>query len=138
MSGVLDHQGAIDANINVALGTDVAGGTSASMVDAIRYAELASKINSIHQKKTSSYLNFKKPFIYATLNGAKALKIDDKTGSLEVGKEFDAVIADVSASLESVFLENDSPDELLERFIHCSDPRSIKHVFVCGKQVFSS
>jgi guanine deaminase len=86
------------------------------MVDAIRYAELASKINSIHQKKTSSYLNFKKPFIYATLNGAKALKIDDKTGSLEVGKEFDAVIADVSASLESVFLENDSPGEILNDF----------------------
>jgi len=69
----------------------------------MRYAELASKINTINQKQTTSYLNFKKPFIYGTLNGAKALKIDDKTGSLEVGKEFDAVIADVSASLESVF-----------------------------------
>jgi len=81
------------------------------MVDAMRYAELASKINTINQKQTTSYLNFKKPFIYGTLNGAKALKIDDKTGSLEVGKEFDAVIADVSASLEPVFLDNDSPGE---------------------------
>ncbi|CBY07738.1 unnamed protein product [Oikopleura dioica] len=138
MSGVLDHQSATEANINVALGTDVAGGASASMVDAMRYAELASKINTINQKQTTSYLNFKKPFIYGTLNGAKALKIDDKTGSLEVGKEFDAVIADVSASLEPVFLDNDSPDELLERFVHCSDPRSITNVFVRGKQVFSS
>ena len=82
------------------------------MVDAMRYAEIASKVNTINQKKTSSYLNFKKPFIYGTLNGAKALKIDDKTGSLEIGKEFDAVIADVSASLETAFLENDSPGEI--------------------------
>ena len=38
--------------------------------------------------------------MYGTINGARSLGIDNITGSLETGKNFDAVIADPAISTE--------------------------------------
>ena len=52
------------------------------------------------------------------------------------GKEFfDAVIADLTFVTAAEFLDDDTEEELLERFIHVGGPLSIRNVFVNGKEV---
>ena len=38
----------------------------------------------------------------ATINGAKLLKIDDKVGSIEEGKEADIIIVDIEPKLDNI------------------------------------
>jgi len=54
-----------------------------------------------------------------------------KIGSLEVGKQFDAYIADIN-SIPSVFLENETEEQKFERFIRTGKENHIKSVIVDG------
>ena len=62
-------------------------------------AQRVCKTQAFYNKSQNhNYVNYRRAFIYSTLNGAKALGIDHKTGSLEVGKSFDACIGSVRKS----------------------------------------
>lgn len=135
VSGFFNAQTTSESGVNIALGTDVSGGSFAGMLDSMRMAESVSKTIAITQNTQNFHVNYRQSFLYATLNGAKSLGIDHITGSLEVGKSFDAIIVDVAKATESVFVEDDTPEELLERFIHIGDAQSIRRVFVAGKEV---
>jgi 5-methylthioadenosine/S-adenosylhomocysteine deaminase len=65
-----------------------------------------------------------------TIKGAQALGIDDVVGSLEVGKQADVVVHD-RTNLEWI---PNSPDPVLQ-LIWGSDGRSVRDVFVAGRQV---
>jgi cytosine/adenosine deaminase-related metal-dependent hydrolase len=84
------------AGVNLALGTDsLASAASLSMFDVLRTVEV--KFSECEREEI---------FAIATLGGAKALKMDDQIGSLEVGKKADMVAIPLSASgdaLESIF-----------------------------------
>lgn len=65
-----------------------------------------------------------------TIKGAQALGIDDRVGSIEVGKQADLVVHDRSR----VEWIPPSPDPVLQ-LIWGSDGRSVRDVFVAGRQV---
>jgi 5-methylthioadenosine/S-adenosylhomocysteine deaminase len=65
-----------------------------------------------------------------TISGAQALGIDDRVGSIEVGKQADLVVHDRSR----VEWIPPSPDPVLQ-LIWGSDGRSVRDVFVAGSQV---
>lgn len=65
-----------------------------------------------------------------TIRGAEALGIDDRVGSIEVGKEADLVIHDRT---RVEWIPN-SPDPVLQ-LIWGSDGRSVRSVYVAGRQV---
>lgn len=65
-----------------------------------------------------------------TIRGAQALGIDDRVGSLEVGKQADLVVHDRS-SIEWI---PQSPDPVLQ-LVWGSDGRSVRDVYVAGNQV---
>lgn len=65
-----------------------------------------------------------------TIRGAQALGIDDRVGSLEVGKQADLVVHDRS-SIEWI---PQSPDAVLQ-LVWGSDGRSVRDVYVAGNQV---
>ncbi|NXC73613.1 GUAD deaminase, partial [Anhinga anhinga] len=96
-SGVLNVQNVLKHNVTVGLGTDVAGGYSASMLDAIRKAMTASNVLQI-KKENEKGLTIKEAFQLATLGGSQALGLDDVIGNFEVGKEFDALLINTKAS----------------------------------------
>ncbi|NXJ79221.1 GUAD deaminase, partial [Trogon melanurus] len=96
-SGVLNVQKVLKHNVKLGLGTDVAGGYSASMLDAIRKTMMAS--NSLQISKVNETgLTLEEAFKLATLGGSQALGLDDVIGNFEVGKEFDALLINMKAS----------------------------------------
>ncbi|RXM27579.1 Guanine deaminase [Acipenser ruthenus] len=94
-SGLLDVRNVLKHKVKIGLGTDVSGGYSPSMLDAMRRALDTSKALTI---QTSGYetLTYKEVFRLATLGGSQALALEDTIGNFEVGKDFDAVLVSPS------------------------------------------
>ncbi|XP_017941539.2 guanine deaminase isoform X1 [Manacus vitellinus] len=139
-SGVLNVRKVLEHNVKLGLGTDVAGGYSASMLDAIRKAIMASNSLQIN-KVNETGLTLEEAFQLATLGGSQALGLDDVIGNFEVGKEFDALLINTKAS-DSPFdlFSADNFEDILQKFLYLGDDRNISEVYVAGKQVvpFSS
>jgi guanine deaminase len=131
-SGLFHVHDAKDAKhpMHVGLGTDIGAGTSfsilATMNEAYKVAELLSyPMNSL------------KSFYLATLGGARALDLDDKIGSLEVGKEADFVVLDPAATplLSYRSSRAESTEELLFVLSIMSDDRTVAATYSGGRLV---
>ena len=84
--GVAPFYNLISEGITVGLGTDsCASNYSLNMWDEMRFAYLLH--NRINDKKITA----EDIIMAATINGAKALGLDDKTGTIEIGKEADII-----------------------------------------------
>lgn len=93
--GIANIKEMLDANINVCLGTDGQGsGSSLDMFDAMKFTALLQKGKEEDPTLLPAYQVLK----MATINGAKALNLDDKIGSIEVGKEADIIILNLNNS----------------------------------------
>ncbi|NWR00048.1 GUAD deaminase, partial [Paradoxornis webbianus] len=155
-SGVLNVRKVLEHNVKLGLGTDVAGGYSASMLDAIRKTMMASNSLQIN-KVNETRLTLEEAFQLATLGGSQALGLDDVIGNFEVGKEFDALLINTKASDSPFDLFSADDFEVIRnrlmfkkingndvRKVHDTDrkgdDRNISEVYVAGKQVvpFSS
>ncbi|XP_073734181.1 guanine deaminase isoform X2 [Callorhinus ursinus] len=143
-SGFLNVLEVLKHEVKIGLGTDVAGGYSASMLDAIRRAVMVSNILLINKINEKS-LTLKEVFRLATLGGSQALGLDKEIGNFEVGKEFDALLINPKASdspidLFSGDLVGDTSEAVIQKFLYLGDDRNIEEVYVGGKQVvpFSS
>ncbi|NWV28739.1 GUAD deaminase, partial [Origma solitaria] len=160
-SGVLNVRKVLEHNVKLGLGTDVAGGYSASMLDAIRKTMMASNSLQIN-KVNETGLTLEGAFQLATLGGSQALGLDDVIGNFEVGKEFDALLINTKASDSPFDLFSADDFEVIRAglmikkingndcvhlcanlcFDHVisGDDRNISEVYVAGKQVvpFSS
>jgi guanine deaminase len=80
-------------------------------------------------------LDYRHGFYLATLGGAKALKLDNRIGSLAVGKEFDAMIlsADVDSPIQ--LFDSDNVLDVFQKLCVLGDDRNIKAVYVQGRRV---
>ncbi|NWV33657.1 GUAD deaminase, partial [Grantiella picta] len=146
-SGVLNVQKVLEHNVKLGLGTDVAGGYSASMLDAIRKTMMASNSLQIN-KVNETGLTLEEAFRLATLGGSQALGLDDVIGNFEVGKEFDALLINTKASDSPFDLFSADDFEVIRTGLmnkringnDVGDDRNISEVYVAGKQVvpFSS
>lgn len=110
--------------INVCLGTDGQGsGSNLDMFEVMNFASLIQK----GFKEDPTILNASDVIQMATINGAKALKIDDKIGSIEVGKFADIIIVDISnISLQPI-------NDLLSDIVYNAKGRDVTHTIVNGK-----
>ncbi|KAF1389724.1 hypothetical protein PFLUV_G00076450 [Perca fluviatilis] len=134
-SGVLDVRNVLKHKVKLGLGTDVAGGYSASMLDAVRRALDTSKVLTI-QDPDHQTLTFEEVFRLATLGGSHALSLDDHTGNFEVGKDFDALRVNVAAADGPIdMIQCEGPKVILEKFLNLGDDRNIAEVFVAGRKV---
>jgi guanine deaminase len=90
-SGLFNLQHALAADNLVALGTDVGGGTSYSMLKTLGEAYKVQQLQGVSLHPAYA-------LYIATLGGAKALALDDKIGSIKVGNEADFVLIDRNAT----------------------------------------
>ena len=121
-SGIFPLRERLNDGLRIGLGTDNSGGTSISMLDAIRYSMTASKL-------LNQPVNVAELFHLATLGGAEVLRLEN-IGNFEEKKAFDALIIDVGHEIENLELE-------FEKFLFSGDLTMIKQVFVAGKVVYS-
>ncbi len=114
------------AGVTVALGTDnVAANNSYDMVSEMRVAGLVAS----HREGVAQPLTSRDLIRMATIEGAKALGLDNEIGSLETGKAADIVAFDIRGSGYS---ETPDPETLL---IYSGSGRDVRHVWVGGEQL---
>ncbi|XP_054628851.1 guanine deaminase [Dunckerocampus dactyliophorus] len=134
-SGMLDVRKVLKHKVKLGLGTDVAGGYSACMLDAVRRAMDTSKILTIQDTEHET-LTFEEAFRLATLGGSQALSLDDQIGNFEVGKDFDALRVNVAVPGGPIdMIQLEKPKIILEKFLNLGDDRNIVEVYVAGRKV---
>ncbi|KAK9974879.1 hypothetical protein ABG768_022946 [Culter alburnus] len=134
-SGMLNVRNVLNHRVKLGLGTDVAGGYSPSMLDAIRRTLDTSKALTIQDPQHQT-LTFEEVFRLATLGGSEALSLDEQIGNFVVGKDFDALRVNVCVPDGPIDLFSDeSPKVILEKFLNLGDDRNITEVYVSGRQV---
>ncbi|MDD2761613.1 MAG: TRZ/ATZ family hydrolase [Methylomonas sp.] len=125
-SGFCPVAACLDAGINVALGTDgAASNNDQDMLAEMRVAALLAKGVSGNASAVSAMQALK----MATINGAKALGLEDKIGSLTVGKAADVVAIDLSdVETQPVF----NP---LAQIVYAASRHQVSDVWVAGKKL---
>lgn len=89
----------LQEGINVALGTDGQGsGSNLDMFVAMRIACLIQ--GGIHENEDR--ITAKDVLRMATINGAKLLGLEEKVGSIEVGKDADLILVNVEENLDNI------------------------------------
>ncbi|ETS84568.1 hypothetical protein PFICI_02593 [Pestalotiopsis fici W106-1] len=122
--------------IKVGLGTDSGGGFSASILDAMRQALVASNAREVMSQGRDKGLDLAEIFFLATLGGAQVCCLEDKVGNFRVGKHFDALLINSSRPGVMTMLEDwDSTRTIFDKFIMTGDDRNIELVFVNGRRV---
>jgi guanine deaminase len=74
----------------------------------------------------------------ATLGGARVTGLSDEIGNFFVGKQFDALVVDMTSNQRGIntpLEAQDSPRTVLEKFVMTGDDRNISNVFVRSKRV---
>ncbi|MDP1930123.1 MAG: TRZ/ATZ family hydrolase [Gammaproteobacteria bacterium] len=112
------------AGVNIALGTDgAASNNDLDMFSEMRTAALLAKAVA----GDASAIPALQALQIATINGAKALGMDDKIGSLEAGKYADIVAVDMQ-TINAIPLY--SP---LSHLTYSTNSSQVSHVWVAGK-----
>lgn len=124
-SGFCPVQKCLDAGINIALGTDgAASNNDLDMLGEMHTAALLAK----GVAGDASAVSAASALRMATLNGAKALGIDDITGSLSIGKSADICAIDLS-DIETQPLYN-----AISQIVYSAARHQVTDVWVAGKQ----
>jgi 5-methylthioadenosine/S-adenosylhomocysteine deaminase len=114
------------AGVTVALGTDnVAANNSYDMVAEMRVAGLVAS----HREGVAQPISSRELVRMATIEGAKALGLENEIGSLEVGKAADIAAFDLRGAGYS---ETPDPQTLL---VYSGSGRDLRHLWVAGEQL---
>ena len=118
----------LDEGINVALGTDGQGsGNNLDMFEAMKIAGLIQ--GGIHENEKR--ISAKDVIKMATINGAKLLGLEDKIGSIEVGKRADIIIVNISDKLDNVkMLPN---IDIVSNLVYNADGKNVDTTIVNGQ-----
>jgi len=115
-----------EAGINVAVGTDgAASNNDLDVLGETRTAALLAKAVA----GSATALDAHRALRMATLNGARALGIEDQTGSLEIGKFADLVAFDLSGLSQQPIYDP------VSQLIYSTGRDTVQHVWVGGKQL---
>jgi len=90
-SGIAPVQEMILKGICVGIGTDgVASNNNLDMFEEMKFASLLQKVDTMSPEA----LNSNQAIQMGTINGAKALNLDEEIGSIEIGKKADIILID--------------------------------------------
>ncbi|WBW75259.1 guanine deaminase Gud1 [Schizosaccharomyces osmophilus] len=136
-SGMANVRKLLNAGVKVSLGTDVSGGYTPNMLVAIRQAALTSRSLASVLKDPRIILELPELLYLATQGGAEVLGRGREVGSFEEGKDWDALVIDVSSQNNSPIdiYEHDSWEHILSKWVFNGDDRNIAQVWVNGKLI---
>jgi len=128
-SGFCPTKKLLAAGVNVAIGTDgSASNNDIDMLGEMRTAALLAKGVS----GEASALPAHQALQMATLNGAKALGLSDKIGSLTVGKQADITAIDLNQ------LETQPIYDVISTLIYSANRSQVSDVWVAGKALLKN
>ena len=128
-SGFCPADKLLQTGVNVALGTDgAASNNDLDMLGEMRTAALLAK--GVSQDATS--LPAHTALRMATLNGARALGLNEKTGSLEIGKS-----ADITA-IELSDIASQPVYDPISQIVYTANRHQVSDVWVEGKRLLDS
>ncbi|QEY70552.1 TRZ/ATZ family hydrolase [Pseudomonas denitrificans (nom. rej.)] len=117
------------AGVNIAIGTDgAASNNDLDLLGETRTAALLAK--AVAGQATA--LDAHRALRMATLNGARALGMEQETGSLELGKSADLTAFDLSGLAQQPVYEP------VSQVIYASGRDCVRHVWVGGKQLLDN
>jgi guanine deaminase len=158
-SGFCKVRKLLERNVDVGLGTDVSGGYSPSILDAVRQALGVSRSVAFLEKSSNHALSVEEGLYLATRGGAKCLGLEDKVGGFEVGKTWDvqlvglnlipelnedgnledgsdpAEYAGTPESTVDVFGQTSDWADRIAKWVYTGDDRSTRLVWVGGRLV---
>lgn len=128
-SGIARVADMVRAGVNVSIGTD--GPASNNDLDLFHEAQLAALVQKgITDDPT--VLPAEKVFSMLTIDGARAVGLEDRVGSLEVGKLADLVVIDFdSVNLTPCY-------NLYSHLIYAASPADVCHTMIHGKMVMQN
>jgi len=128
-SGIAPVKKMIENGINVSLGTD--GAASNNSLDILNEARLAALVQKSYSKDPTSIPAWK-ALEMSTINGAKALGLENKIGTIEEGKRADLAIFDLD---QAPMVPS---HDVVSNLIYSSASRFVDTVIVDGKVVLES
>jgi guanine deaminase len=134
-SGAMPLSRYLAAGIRVGLGSDVAAGPDAPLFSVMRagaYTQNALRAAGLTDAPALTPADWLR---LGTLDGADALGLGDRIGSVEAGKEADIIVVDPSVTLplEGVGAQQDDRfDEMLSRLIFRAHPAMVRGAWVRG------
>lgn len=140
-SSVLPLKEFSEKGVNIGLATDISGGYTPSMYQAIRQAVVSSKMLNegtnpslpVEERgRKGSGITLNRAFYAATVAGGKALGLP--IGKLEKGYSFDAQIIDLSHNIPMFYPEKKDED-LLHKILLLSESSNVREVWVQGNKV---
>jgi len=127
-SGIADVPKFLKMGISVSLGAD--GAPCNNTLSAFTEMRLAALI----QKPVygPAILDAETIFRMATIEGAKALHIENKTGSIEEGKKADLALIDLDNQFK---IYSDDVENIYSNLVYSSSKEDVTHVMIDGKWV---
>ena len=127
-SGIADIPSYLDKGISVSLGADGAPcNNNLSIFTEMRLAALIQK--PIHGPTTMDARTMVK---MATIDGAKALHLDDHVGSIEVGKKADLVLLNLRQTSNSLLNKDEN---IYSDIVYSSNDSNVSEVMIEGKWI---
>lgn len=128
-NGIAPVSQMLENQITVAIGTDgPASNNDLDMFEEMRLAALLAKSDS----NDPTALPARQALAMATREGAKALFIGDKTGSLVAGKAADIIILNANTPHNLPHFDRD-PNAIYSRIVYASKSSDVAHVMVNGQ-----
>ena len=128
-SGVAPVRTFLEEGLRVGLGSDVAGGSTENLFQAMALAVQASKMRWRMQDDSLRPLTLEEVFYMGTRGGGEFF---GNVGSFEPGFELDAVVLDDTRLLHPQTLDVRAR---LERMIYLADEREVRAKYVRGKEI---
>ncbi len=134
-SGMMPAARYLAAGIRMGLGSDLAAGPETSIFGVMRAAAVTQRVlllsGTAGDHPTLGPLDWLR---MGTLDGARALGMGDRIGSLEVGKEADLIIVDPARTAPLAGApELVEPEELMSRLIFRVHPEMVRGAWVRGR-----
>lgn len=129
-SGLFDFARADHARTPLALGTDVGGGTSFSMLQTMNEAYKVARLKG-------SYLPAARMFYLATLGAARSMQLEGTIGNFAPGTEADFIVLDPKATplLARRTAHCHNLEELLFALALLGDDRAVRATYAAGCKV---
>ncbi|HLX35694.1 MAG TPA: guanine deaminase [Candidatus Limnocylindrales bacterium] len=138
-SGVMPLARYLEAGLRIGLGSDVAGGPDASIFSVMRVGAYAQTVRMVVSGDARPRLGPLDWLRMGSLDGARALGLEDRIGSLEPGKEADVIAVDprLTTALRELDYEPTEvdPADVMSRLIFRSHPDMVRAAWVRGRRL---